>query len=186
MTTSHSSPSPAGSVSPRLPAGSGSDAVGRGAADLEADPLLHLVRDRVAEGGEELRHQQQVVVERELGALQLQQEVLLRGRVEAAEAPGEGQPLEGAQPRASTAAAPAARPNRGSWRPARRRRRRARRPAGRRCPAPSPRRSRSGSVAQRPKAPAGAVNRGRRGGRCGRPGPRARARAGRGSRRRGS
>ncbi len=97
MTTSHSSPSPRGSVSPRLPAGSGSEPSASAQLDLEADPLPHLRRHRVAERREQLRHQQQVVVEREARALQLQQEVLARLGVEAAEAPGEGQPLEGPQ-----------------------------------------------------------------------------------------
>ena len=97
MTTSHSSPSPAGSVSPSGPAGSGRDPSASRQLVLEADPLLDLRGDGVAEGREDLGHQQQLVVETEAGGLHATQEVLAGGGVEAAEAPGEGQPLEGAQ-----------------------------------------------------------------------------------------
>ena len=96
-TTSHSSPSPPGSVSPRVPAGSGSEPSAR--RQLISIPIRSSTSrvDRVAEGREDLRHQQQLVVEAEARALHAAQEVVAGGGVEAAEAPGEGQPLEGAQ-----------------------------------------------------------------------------------------
>ncbi len=72
-------------------------AVGQPAARLEAEPLLDPRVDRVAERREGLGHQQQLVMQFEPGVLHAPQEVLASGRVEPAEAPGERQPLEGAQ-----------------------------------------------------------------------------------------
>ena len=186
ITTSHSSPSPAGSVSPSAAGRLRQGAVGEPAADLDPDPLLDLGLDGVAERREELRHQQQLVVEAEARALHPLQEVVAGGGVEAAEAPGEGQPLEGAQAELQPGQHPRRDRARGTRRPGRRRRCHARPPAGRRFRAPSPRRSRSGCAARRPRAPARAFSPARGGGRCGRSATRARARAGRASRRRGS
>ena len=97
MTTSHSSPSPAGVGVAERAGRLGQRAVGEAAARLDAEPLLDPRVDRVAERREDLRHQQQLVVEAEARALHAAQEVFAGAEVEAAEAPGEGQPLEGAQ-----------------------------------------------------------------------------------------
>src|SRR6202040_2006784 len=73
--------------------GLGQGAVAEPAADLDADPLFDLRHHRVAEGREDLRHQQKLVMEAEAGALHATQEVVTSSEVEPAEAPGEGQPL---------------------------------------------------------------------------------------------
>ncbi len=72
--------------------------VGEPAACLDPDPLLDLGEHRVAEGREDLGEQQQLMVEAEAGVLHAAEEVVAGPIVESAEPPGEGQPLEGAQP----------------------------------------------------------------------------------------
>ena len=97
MTTSHSSPSPAGVVFPSDPRGSGIEPSERAQEILTPMLLLDLRGDGVAEGREELRHQQQVVMDAEGETLHPAQEVFARFTIETAEAPREGQPLEDAQ-----------------------------------------------------------------------------------------
>ena len=75
----------------------GNPAVSQSAAGLDPDPPLDLGQRRVAQGREDLRHQQKLVVESEARPLHAPQEVVTGLGVEAAEAPRERQPLEGAQ-----------------------------------------------------------------------------------------
>ena len=96
---------PRRSVSPRGPAGSGSVPSARWQVVWIPIRSLTSGTDRIAEGREDFRHQEQLVVQAEARLLHALQELIAGAAIEAAEAPGEGQPLEGAQAKPDPASA---------------------------------------------------------------------------------